>query len=1005
MKYRTYYRVKTTIYQLLAVALYLFFLLSILSFNPADHSNFVIWPNVEPTNFCGAYGAWWAARFYELFGYGVYLTLFIFGLQLLRFLFGIHSEWYKTRFIGALILQIATCAFITVLFSNNYPTPNPLYGESGFSPVYSTHLLYSHGGVFGTAWGAFFASAGLFLAYICILMMGTVGLLMYSDFVIPYIFRDFCRRQKPKTLRKILPWVRWFFVRRSGWNRMYHRPMTIHHGRRDWRTSTDEIRVSSTIVNDLDGDLPHITEGMDCPNTGNGDSTSGVSCSGGMNGAGGVNGAGDTEKTGNVGSHSHHSSEIGTETEDSVETVSEENGNENENENEKNGRKVRNIEEAVDGYEIGGENSSRRPIRSLNGGKNTQVEGAREISIHLPESTPMHLGVSGPEALIPTSGKAGDAQNSVIQGEGDADSELNLVEEHGKDKEPYVFPSVELLDDSEDVDYTEYYEQAKERAHVLEGIIQEYGFKVYVRDIQLGPTITQYQVEPEKGLRVAKIASLADDLAVKLGVSNVRIVYPLLGRQNLVGIEIPNVKKQLVRLREVIEQLAGTYEKLRIPMFLGKDVAGKPLVADLATMPHLLIAGRTGTGKSVCLNSIITSIIMTRDPENVRMLMIDPKMVEMSQYGTIPHLMNPVVTDMKKAEEILAWAVAKMEERYLWLSRARVRYISDYNKLPYETKVRRAKPKATEKMPENMPFIVIVVDEMADMMMTAPKEVESHIIRLAQKSRAVGIHLILATQKPIVTVITSLIKSNLPARIAFQVSSKNDSRVVLDENGADRLLGHGDMLFLLPGTSNLIRAQGTYLSDDEINRVVDSISTEEPQFEEEITQHLAGAGSGKIAEWAAKDELYVSAIEIIVNERRGSISLLQRMLGIGYGRAARLIDFMEEDKIVGAFNGYTKPRDVLLSKDDWLKMKAEWDKEQEDALQAEAERGRAMRIAEENLSRGFRDDLDDIQNLADDEDRIIENVGDYPDENDSDLDSESDSDYESGSEPDDWDEE
>ncbi|MDO4629988.1 MAG: FtsK/SpoIIIE domain-containing protein [Planctomycetia bacterium] len=416
-----------------------------------------------------------------------------------------------------------------------------------------------------------------------------------------------------------------------------------------------------------------------------------------------------------------------------------------------------------------------------------------------------------------------------------------------------------------------------------------------------------------------------------------------------------------------MEQLTGTYEDLQIPMFLGKDVAGKPLVADLVTMPHLLIAGCTGAGKSMCINSIITSIVMTRAPENVRLLMIDPRMVEMNQYSIIPHLIVPIVTDMKKAEEILAWAVAKMEERYLWLSRARVRYISDYNKLPYETKVRRAKPKATEKMPEQMPFIVIVVDEMADMMMTAPKEVESHIIRLAQKSRAVGIHLILATQKPIVTVITSLIKSNLPARIAFQVSSKNDSRVVLDENGAERLLGHGDMLFLLPGTSNLIRAQGTYLSDDEINRVVDSISTEEPQFEDEITQHLAGAGGGKIAEWAAKDELYISAIEIIVNERRGSISLLQRMLGIGYGRAARLIDFMEEDKIVGAFNGYTKPRDVLLSKDDWLKMKAEWDNSLKEVHQAEIEHEFMMDIPSNLPIRFSKHNLKGIDNLDRDE--------------------------------------
>ncbi|MDO4584872.1 MAG: DNA translocase FtsK 4TM domain-containing protein [Planctomycetia bacterium] len=500
-----------------------------------------------------------------------------------------------------------------------------------------------------------------------------------------------------------------------------------------------------------------------------------------------------------------------------------------------------------------------------------------------------------------------------------AKGDENAIQETFPEKEAeYVFPSLELLEPPEDFDYSEFETEASNRARHLEEIVQEFGFRIRVREIQLGPVITQYQVELESGLRVAKIASLADDLAVKLGVSNVRIVFPLLGKKNLVGIEIPNVKKQWVRLREVMEELAGTYTKKGIPIFLGKDVAGKSLMTDLTELPHLLIAGRTGTGKSVCLNSIITSILMTRSPREVRMLMIDPKMVELSQYKTIPHLMHPVVTDMKKAEAILAWAVEKMEDRYQWLARAGVRHVNTYNKLSTEERHRRIHPLAGETVPENMPYIVIVADEMADLMMTAPKEVESHIIRLAQKSRAVGIHLILATQKPIVSVITSLIKSNLPARIAFQVSSKTDSRVVLDENGADRLLGHGDMLFLLPGTSTLVRAQGTFLSDDEINRVVSAISTEKPQFDDEIEKHVYGnAANSDLETLAQKDELYIAAIDIIVREKRGSISLLQRMLGIGYGRAARLIDYMEEDGIVGPFCGYTKPREVLLSIEDW----------------------------------------------------------------------------------------
>ncbi|MDO4569569.1 MAG: DNA translocase FtsK 4TM domain-containing protein, partial [Planctomycetia bacterium] len=511
----------------------------------------------------------------------------------------------------------------------------------------------------------------------------------------------------------------------------------------------------------------------------------------------------------------------------------------------------------------------------------------------------------------------------VVSDAGNAADAPAVEEAPPEEEKEYVYPSVSLLEKSPEFDYSEFEKDAAERAKFLEEIVAEFGFRIRVREIQLGPVITQYQVELEAGMRVAKIANLADDLAVKLGVANVRIVFPLLGKKNLVGIEIPNVKKQLVRLREVMEELAGTYEKMSIPVFLGRDVAGKPLMTDLASLPHLLIAGRTGTGKSVCLNSIITSIIMSRSPKEVRMLMIDPKMVELSQYKMIPHLMHPVVTDMKKAEAILAWAVEKMEDRYRWLARVGVRHVNSYNKMSYEEKLRRAQAVPGEAVPKNMPFIVIIADEMADLMMTAPKEVESHIIRLAQKSRAVGIHLILATQKPIVSVITSLIKSNLPARIAFQVSSRTDSRVVLDENGADRLLGHGDMLFLLPGTSTLVRAQGTYLSDDEINRVVSQIATGEPQFEGEIDKHLAGPGSGGLEELAQRDEMYIPAIDIIVREKRGSITLLQRMLGIGYGRAARLIDYMEEDGIVGPFCGNTKPREVLMSVEQWEALNAQ----------------------------------------------------------------------------------
>jgi len=492
--------------------------------------------------------------------------------------------------------------------------------------------------------------------------------------------------------------------------------------------------------------------------------------------------------------------------------------------------------------------------------------------------------------------------------------------------EEYELPSVDLLLPSDDVNFDEQATEVRRKAKILEKTFADFGFAVRVVEIETGPVIAQYEVELEAGLRLSKITGLADDLAIALRVPSVRIVAPIPGK-NTVGIEVPNEQRQIVRLREVIEEANGKVKKMRIPLFLGKDVSGNALVVDLSTLPHLLIAGRTGTGKSVCLNAIISSILMTRRPDEVRMLMIDPKMVELSGYGRLPHLMHPVVTDMRKAEAILAWAVEKMEERYSLLARAGVRHISSYNQLGEEELMERLQPENDDErasIPQQLPFIVIVADEMADLMMTSGKEVEQHIIRLAQKSRAVGIHLILATQKPTVDVITGLIKSNLPARIAFQVASRTDSRVVLDEMGADKLLGNGDMLFLWPGTSTLLRGQGTYLSDEEINQIVECCSRGEQNFVQELVNIKvkdpeADDEAAKPGALKKRDELYESAVDLVVREGRGSVSLLQRALGIGYGRAARLIDFMAEDGIVGQYNG-SQAREILITLTDWERM-------------------------------------------------------------------------------------
>ncbi len=503
-------------------------------------------------------------------------------------------------------------------------------------------------------------------------------------------------------------------------------------------------------------------------------------------------------------------------------------------------------------------------------------------------------------------------------------SQLDEADPDRKDNSgDYELPDVDMLIEGEEIAFDAQEQEIRNKAKILEKTFLEFGFKVRVVEVETGPVIAQYEVQLEAGLRLSKITGLADDLAIALRVPSVRIVAPIPGK-NTVGIEVPNETRQVVRLREVMEEGSSKVKKMRIPLFLGKDVSGNPLTVDLSTLPHLLIAGRTGTGKSVCLNAIISSILMTKRPDEVRMLMIDPKMVELSGYGRLPHLMHPVVTDMRKAEAILAWAVDKMEERYSLLAQAGVRHISSYNQLGEEELFDRLQPETEEdkaQIPLHLPFIVIVADEMADLMMTAGKEVEQHIIRLAQKSRAVGIHLILATQKPTVDVITGLIKSNLPARISFQVASRTDSRVVLDENGADKLLGNGDMLFLWPGTSTLLRGQGTYLSDEEIESVTDAVSTHQQNFVPELVNiKVEEPGQeGKPTELKDRDELYESAVEIVVREGRGSVSLLQRSLGIGYGRAARLIDFMAEDGIVGPYNG-SQAREVLLTSADWQRM-------------------------------------------------------------------------------------
>jgi len=477
----------------------------------------------------------------------------------------------------------------------------------------------------------------------------------------------------------------------------------------------------------------------------------------------------------------------------------------------------------------------------------------------------------------------------------------------------YEFPPLDLLDKVRVREMGTEEESIQRNARTLEETLGHFKVEARVVGFTRGPVVTMFELTLAAGIKSSKIHALSDDLAIALKAP-VRVVAPLPGKST-VGIEVPNAVREDVRLRGLLE--TDTYRKTTaaIPMLLGVDAGGSHRIEDLTNMPHLLIAGATGSGKSVCINSIIMSVLMTRCPGDVRFILVDPKQVELSFFSRIPHLLSPVVTDMKRALSVLEWAVNQMEERYDLLALMQVRNIAGYNELgPAKVKARCEEiGDADREVPTHLPYIVIVVDELADLMMTAGKDIEVLITRLAQKSRAVGIHVVLATQRPSTDVITGLIKANMPTRMAFQVTSKVDSRVVLDQNGSEKLLGKGDMLYLPPRTANLVRAQATFVSDAEVKRVCDFLAERhEPQFNRELTQVCNGVLLGD----DEKDELYDQAVRIVLEEQRGSASLLQRALEIGYTRSSRLLDLMRREGIVGAYKG-SKASEVLVTLEEY----------------------------------------------------------------------------------------
>lgn len=506
-----------------------------------------------------------------------------------------------------------------------------------------------------------------------------------------------------------------------------------------------------------------------------------------------------------------------------------------------------------------------------------------------PQSGKDAPALTNPAAVKPVKPQIHIAQTPSAKEEEDADIPKIIGE--------YRIPPIDLLENPPAVSTSKIQDTLMNGAKLLEETLSNFDVSARVVHIERGPAITRYELEPSPGVKVQKFTALSDDIALAMRAATVRVVAPIPGK-NRVGIEVPNADFATVFLKDVLSTNEFRTSKSKLTLSLGKDISGKPMVADLAEMPHLLIAGTTGSGKTVCVNGIIMSMLLNASPEELKFVMVDPKMVELAQYNDIPHLLCPTVTDPQKAGAALNWVVAEMESRYRKLSKEGVRNIQGYNARGHQ-----------------MPYIVVIIDELADLMQVSAKTVESSITRIAQLSRAVGIHMILATQRPSVDVITGVIKANFPARISFKVASKVDSRTVLDMNGAESLLGRGDMLFIKPGDAKPARGQCSFVRDEEIGRVIRFIKDQQaPTYDESITRHQAGAGGGGSDQ---NDEYYEEALRLVIESNQASVSILQRRLRLGYTRAARLIDMMEQNGIVGPYVG-SKPRDILVDREQWL---------------------------------------------------------------------------------------
>lgn len=845
-----------------------FLWIALITYHPFDWPSTLAWPvNDPPNNGCGRIGAWTAFQLFRYFGVGAYMLAAMLALgAAVRLIRGPLGDW-PLRAAGALLLVAATSGAGTLLSAG--PAGPRLADAGGVLGIAVVHLLVTQVSTSGTA-------LVLLAALLC-------GALLAADEIVLRAWRGLkwlglqgqvalagapastpgSRRSRGDARTSMLQRLRENISSRlAAWTRdeKKSKPASRSAEKNTTRTAAgDEPEESQTTV--PDAGLPAAAEKSE-----------------GGNRKSAMESTGAESDPARTDSHPAHPDPKSPETPSLALRA---------------GKAVGDPQPA----EIGNRKSEIAPVASDDGPAHTvaaPADPARSEPI-VRSLGANHTGTKPPVSPWP------------------------------KELGDYVLPPLELLDDPEYHYVAAQASVVREKAKILETTLTEFRLDAQVVEIDTGPVITMYELKVAPGVKSGQIAALSNDIARALKAPAVRIVHTIAGKDTI-GIEVPNVDKEKVRLKELITLSGIKPTKMALPLFLGKDASGNPLIADIAAMPHMLIAGTTGSGKSVCINTLVMSILLTQRPDHVKLILVDPKMVELSVFKEVPHLMCPIVTDMNKAEMILEWAATKMDERYELLAEAGVKHVAHFNRLGKDEIYKRFQPSNDEEkaqIPTHLPYIVIIIDELADLMMTSGKQVEHHLCRIAQKSRAVGIHVILATQRPQANVVTGLIKSNLPCRCAFRVASRMDSRIVLDQNGAEVLMGQGDMLFLPPGTSKLVRAQGTFIEDDELRRILEDLKSKAaPEFHHELVRMkpIGGESAGE------RDPLFDDAVDIVIETKRGSVSLLQRRLAIGYTRASRLIDQMAFAGIVGDHKG-SQQREVLVTADEWAAMKGQRDRE------------------------------------------------------------------------------